>query len=48
MMEVERKWLQKQVLRNDLSEETLKLRQSQLETLKIVSRKKVISDWEYK
>lgn len=44
-MEVERKWLQQQVLRSDLDEETLKLRQSQLETIKLVSRVKTISEW---
>ena len=44
-MEGEKRWLEDQVKRNDLSEETRLLRQSQLDSIKIVSREVTISEW---
>ena len=44
-MEGEKRWLEDQVKRNDLSEETRLLRQSQLDSIKIVAREVTISEW---
>ena len=45
MMDIEKKWLKEQLNRTDTSEDTLKLRQCQLDSIKIVSRTVTISDW---
>ena len=45
-MEVETKWLKEQIKIHRDDEETLRLRQSQLDTIRIVQRTVTISDWE--
>ena len=46
IMEVETKWLKEQIKIHRDDEETLRLRQSQLDTIRIVQRTVTISDWE--
>ena len=46
IMDSEKKWLKSILNQSDISEETRNLRQSQLDTIKIVSRTVIISDWE--
>lgn len=47
-MNSEIQWLKEQLKRKDLSEETRILRQSQLDTIQIVSREVTISQWHTK
>jgi len=44
-MDTEIRWLKEQLKRTDLTEEQRLLRQSQLDSIRFVSREITISDW---